>query len=249
VVCGGSRDLLIAVLVLLVPLLPCLVLPATMGGDAPATSPAELLRYEALPAGAPSESRAEVVDVRIVQDHGNFTYAATITSVESVERVKIETDAEGRFLSGARDLSEAKGRQTSSQKLWREGQTVYVERGEGARSTEVAIPRSRTVAVDGSLLVLLRFFPFDTGTEWTLFMVDFSGASVTVSLRQTGTERVSVPAGLFLCYRIELVVQIPILRPTFTYWVAAEKPHFLVKSVGKRGPFTPMYLTVLTSLG
>ncbi len=102
-------------------------------------------------------------------------------------------------------------------------------------------------AVDGSLLVLLRSFPFSQGKEWNVFMVDFSGYAITVTIRQAGIEKVAVPAGEFECYRIEVVVDIPIFHPKVTYWLSARKPNFLVKHQGKKGPFTPSYITSLVS--
>ena len=76
-------------------------------------------------------------------------------------------------------------------------------------------------------------------------MVDFSGETVTVTVRQAGKDVVVVPAGEFQCFRIEVIVHIPILRPKLTYWVTTDEPHFMVKSIGKRGPFTRTYVTVL----
>jgi hypothetical protein len=102
--------------------------------------------------------------------------------------------------------------------------------------------------VDGSLLLLFRSFPFDRSVTWFLFMVDFSGASITVELRQAGVESVIVPAGTFECYRMDVVVGIPLLRPRIIYWVTKKAPHFLVKSIGKRGPFTDSYETFLLSV-
>jgi len=102
-------------------------------------------------------------------------------------------------------------------------------------------------AVDGSLLVLLRSFPFNQGKEWNVFMVDFSGYAIKVAVRQAGMEKIAVPAGEFECYRIEVVVDIPIFHPKVTYWLSARKPNFLVKHQGKKGPFTPSYITSLVS--
>ena len=49
-------------------------------------------------------------------------------------------------------------------------------------------------------------------------MVDFSGLSITVTYSQAKEERVAVPAGTYDCYRIELVVDIPLLKPKIIYW-------------------------------
>jgi hypothetical protein len=96
-------------------------------------------------------------------------------------------------------------------------------------------------------LCRVRSFPFDKPREWRVFMVDFSNNKVTVTVRQTGVEKVTVPAGEFECNRIEVVVELFIIRPKITYWISRESPHFLVKHQGKKGPFTPTYVTDLVS--
>jgi len=57
-------------------------------------------------------------------------------------------------------------------------------------------------------LALLRFFPFTEEKRWNLFMVDFSGYSISVTVLQEGREKITVPAGEFECYRLVLVVNI-----------------------------------------
>jgi hypothetical protein len=56
-----------------------------------------------------------------------------------------------------------------------------------------------------------------------------------------------VPAGEFECYRIEMVVDLPIFHPKVINWISTQKPNFLVKYQGKKGPFTPSYITSLVS--
>ena len=112
---------------------------------------------------------------------------------------------------------------------------------------EVHPPPDKELAVDGSLLALLRFFSFNAGRARNFFMLDFSGYSITVTVHQEAIEKISVPAGEFECYRLVAVVNIPVLKPKITYWLGTQKPHFLVKHEGKRGPFTPSYSTVLVS--
>jgi hypothetical protein len=78
-------------------------------------------------------------------------------------------------------------------------------------------------------------------------MVDFSGYSIPVAVRQSGIENIIVPAGKFECYRMQVVVGLPIIKPTLIYWLTTDEPHFLVKNIGKRGPFTSAYVTSLVS--
>jgi hypothetical protein len=134
--------------------------------------------------------------------------------------------------------------------MWRENDTVVVERSwRGTQKRkEYILPEDKQLAVDSSLLVLLRSFPFNKNEEWKIFMIDFSQYSVKVTVRQSGTEPVTVPAGTFDCYRIEVIVNFFIFRPRITYWLSKERPHFLVKHSGKRGPFTPSYIASLVAI-
>ena len=63
--------------------------------------------------------------------------------------------------------------------------------------------------------------------------------------RQAGIERITVPAGEFSCYRVEIRIHILILNPTTVCWVSTEKPHFVVRYEGKRSLFGPKYTTTL----
>jgi hypothetical protein len=158
-------------------------------------------------------------------------------------------DRKARFVAGARSAFQSPDKSVSRERIWRDRNTVFVERateGEMKRKEHRLRP-DRELAVDGSLLALLRFFPFGEEKVWNLFMVDFSGYSISVMVQQEGGEKITVPAGEFECYRLVLVVNIPILKPRITYWLWTQKPHFLVKHQGKRGPFTPSYTTSLVS--
>ena len=54
--------------------------------------------------------------------------------------------------------------------------------------------------------MVLRFFPYESATRWDLFMIDFSGKAVAATARQTGIEPITVPAGEFSCYRMEVII-------------------------------------------
>jgi hypothetical protein len=158
-------------------------------------------------------------------------------------------DKEARFVSGIRSSRQRPDGPVQQEKIWRGRHRVVVERltEGGIRRKEHRVPLGKELAVDGSLLALLRFFPFDEGKNWNLFMVDFSGYSVTVTILQEGREKIAVPAGEFECYRLATVVNIPVLKPRITYWLSTRKPNFMVKHQGKRGPFTSSYTTSLIS--
>jgi len=44
-----------------------------------------------------------------------------------------------------------------------------------------------------------------------------------------------------------MVVDLPIFHPKVINWISTQKPNFLVKYQGKKGPFTPSYITSLVS--
>jgi len=207
----------------------------------------ETYDYEAVPIG--KESDKEELELTLSFEEDSSEYASTIVSPKSDERISIKMNKEGQLISGTRSLLRGPGGPTE-EKIWRDGNAAYVEQTSGPdkKTKQLDIPEGKTLAVEGSLLVLLRFFPYDSATEWDLFMIDFSGRSVTATARQAGIERITVPAGQFSCYRMEVIIHASILRPTIVCWVTAEKPHFVVKNEGKRGLFSPKYITTLVDM-
>jgi hypothetical protein len=112
----------------------------------------------------------------------------------------------------------------------------------------VNVPPGAEPAVDSSLLLLLRSFPFGTPAVWRLLMVDFSQVTIAATVSHVATERIRVPAGEFECHRMEVVVALGPLKPRVTFWISSAEPHFLVRHEGKKGPFTPYYETSLLSI-
>jgi hypothetical protein len=202
--------------------------------------------YEAVPVTGET-GKKETVEIEIRHSEKNIHYHAKILSLISHEEIRIETDKEGKFISGTRQvLSYDQGLRTE-EKIWRDKDKVFIE-GDSAGKLKTFTPVEDTgFAVDGSLLLLLRLFPFEKGEIWKVFMVDFSGNAITVEVHLAGREIITVPAGTFECYRMEVIVGIPLLRPRILYWLTKDEPHFLVKNVGKRGPFTDTYVTTLIS--
>jgi hypothetical protein len=190
-----------------------------------------------------------LTEITLADEDSSITYISKTISPEDIEDITIHMDREGRFISGSRITSSRQNEELQQEKVWIADHKAYVERGTGEekKRKEHELPQNAQVAVDGSLLVLLRSFPFNEGEEWNVFMVDFSGYAITVRARQAGIEKVLVPAGEFECYRMEIVVDIPFFHPKVTYWLSVRKPNFLVKHQGKKGPFTPSYITSLVS--
>jgi len=210
----------------------------------------ERYRYEALPVAEERDTRKETIEIELVAEGIELEYISKVISAKSIETIKIKMDREGGFISGERSISGPSMEEVTEEKIWRDNNKAYIERvtDRDEMAKEIDLPKDKMFAVDGSLLILLRSFPFESETQWSIFMIDFSGPSVTVSAHRAGIERITVPAGEFECYRIEVIVYIPIFRPTITYWITKEKPHFLVKNIGKRGPFTATYITSLVSI-
>jgi hypothetical protein len=231
-------------------LLLCLLCFAFAAGDEACakSESAEKYRYEAVPLGD-EEGQAEAVDMEVMRSGLNLRYRTKSVSPAGLEEIEIETDLTGRFVSASRRFSPARSETISAEKIWREGEKAYLKKGmePGGTVRSFDLPPEKSFAVDGSLLILLRDFPFGRDEAWPIYMVDFSGSSVTVTVRQTRIERVTVPAGTFDCYKMEVTVEIPVFRPRIIYWVTKKEPHFLVKSMGKRGPFTHSYVTSLLS--
>jgi hypothetical protein len=185
----------------------------------------------------------------ITNDYGSLLIVRT-NRKDNLEILKISTDQKGRFSSGTREIFLPHAVETRKDQLWHDGRTVSIARrvGNGRKIRKLKIPENIPLAVDASLLYLLRSFPFDTEAQWRIFMVDFSGHSVRITARHTRTEMVIVPAGDFDCYRIEVTVNLPIFQPKILIWLIKSEPHFLVKHSGKRGPFTPTYETTLKTI-
>ena len=226
----------------------CLAMPGPARSQAPPgsaeNSRVQELHYEAIPNGR--AEKKEKVTMVITETPSGLDLLSRGFSMEKVEEVSFHMDREGNFISGNRLVVVREDEQAHQESIWKNGSRVFYERDGKIRNHD--LPPDKPLAVGESLLVRLRFFPFDGGKEWRLFMVDFSGTSVTVTIRQAARETVAVPAGVFECYRMETVVDIPILRPKITFWLAVKPPHVMVRHEGKRGPFSPSYRTSLISL-
>ena len=180
----------------------------------------------------------------------NLFYTSKIIRPENCEEIKIKMKPNGEFISGIRKISNQSRKIMNRDENIKDGDKLYMKSYSDRKKKikENKIPKDKLLAIDASLLVLLRSFPFNENKIWDVFMVDFSRYSVTVNIQQTGVENVVVPAGEFECYCIEVVVNFFIIHPKIKYWITKKKPHFLVKHVGKRGPFTLNYITTLVSM-
>ncbi|MBI5624514.1 MAG: DUF3108 domain-containing protein [Elusimicrobia bacterium] len=208
---------------------------------------AERYVLKSFPADGQGSRLEETVSADYVFDPSGVTYSSRMVSERRVEEVVIRTDPEARLIEARRRVLDAQGREASSETISVKGEVAQVRRLVKGRTRSSTIPLKPGMepAADASLLLLLRREALSAGLRKRYFMIDFSGRSVTVTAAGLGIETLDVPAGRFDCARIEVTVDVPILKPRITYWLSATSPHFLVQHHGKRGPFTRTFTTVL----
>ena len=206
--------------------------------------------YEAIPTKDKGKDLKEFIEIRLIHSDQQIICNLKRRSSEAQEIIKIETSSDGKFHSATKDKIDNFGKYIHIAEIFRDEENVYVRQfSNGSLKTkEYSILRGKPLAVDASLLLLMRFFPFDKNMEWDVFMVDFSQSSISVRVVQADIENIVVPAGEFECYRMEVSVIFFIFRAKITYWITKKKPHFLVKHIGKRSPFTTSYTTSLVSV-
>ena len=213
--------------------------------------PAEQYRYSVAPRGDDSPVMSEQIHTRVYHGPDGVRYESDTYRYQRVERVRIYTDAGGRFRAAVRETRADGEVNASVDSVWTDQGRVWVERRTGGKKKvkDFQLLIDQELAVDASLLLLLRRLPFDEGIERRLFLVDFTQRKVNAVVRHRGIESVSVPAGTFRCHRMEVEVEMLLIKPKLTFWLATEAPHFLVRHEGRRGPFTKVYETVLESTG
>ncbi|HLD30445.1 MAG TPA: hypothetical protein VJC03_08880 [bacterium] len=211
--------------------------------------PVEKYTYEAVPQTGGSSRKIESILVEILSKPGEIVYISQITGHKKEESFRIETDSMGELRIAERKTFFSKDKTVNLQKIERRAGKLFLSEINGGKTEqkEYVLSGNRKVAVDASLLILMRLFPFGTDSAENFFMMDFSRKSITVTVRPAGIETVNVPAGEFECYRMEVTVNLFLLKPRMLYWITKKPPHFLVRHEGKRGPFTPSYRTVLVS--
>ncbi len=231
--------------------IPLLLMPVLFGGhlyaakaESEATTHNEEYSYATEPVGR--EDGREQLKALLSFGDDRVLLSTEMSSPRAEEQIRLKMEADGSLVSGTRRRIERSGT-VSEEKLWRDANKVYLEQSSADRreTSALDIPEGAILATEGSLVVLFRSFPYDSGTRWRLFLVDFSGRSAAGTASQAGVEHVTVPAGEFTCFRIEIVFHLPVVRPKVICWFAKEQPHILVKSIGKRGLLTPTYLTEL----
>ncbi len=206
--------------------------------------------YQAMPAGSRNESDKRDIEMEFVHSETHCRFSMKSISKKEKENINIDLNLEGEFISGSRRVEDSSGKLKSLSSIWREQQSVFMKResGRSLKTKEYQLPKDKPLAVDGSLLYLLRSFPFDQGIEWKVFMIDFTQGSVSIKVRQAGVQQIHVEAGSFECYRMEVIVRVLVFRPKIIYWISKKSPHFMVKHYGKISPLSRTYETNLVSI-
>jgi hypothetical protein len=215
--------------------------------SSPADTLVERYVYLAHPEHADSGS-AENHVVTITTTPAGAKYAFEIRYADgSFERGVIHATRTGEFVSATRRRFGPEGARIETDSLRVEGETLVMEseRDGKIKTSRADLPRERPLAVDASLLLWMRGFPFGQGDAIDVFMADWSHRTVNVDVRDRGIETVTTPAGTFACRRMEVTVRVLVFRPKITFWIAVDAPHVLVQHRGKRGPFTPVFETRL----
>ena len=133
--------------------------------------------------------------------------------------------------------------------------TVQFERKREGRAQEVkqlaAPPDTLTVEGIGGIL---RFLPFDNWRPFTMHLVTNEPQLYEVKIEMRGKEQVKTSAGVFECFKIELVPQLGVLEvlrpfvPKTYFWFSVAPPHFWVRYQGtENGRGTPQIVMELKS--
>lgn len=169
---------------------------------------------------------------------------------DKLEDTNLIIDNKGIIFSGTRKTTYRNSRKSRLESLRKEGTKIYIKSIYNSRTKtdEIELPEELPCAVDVSLLYLFRISIMHLADGLKVFMVDFSGRSTKVLVKNTGTDKIIVPAGEYTCYRIDVKIRFLIFFTKITYWITKDEPHFLVKHEGKLGPFTRRYVTELVKI-
>src|SRR3989339_152557 len=206
----------------------------------------EKYTYIEVPKNAVDNSQNEIVKMELIHDATNTICTSVETKNNGKEIIKIGMHRGGNFVSASSENIDSNGKLLKKEEIWRDNQNVFVSRK--GKIKKIKMPADIPLDVDASLLINMRMFPFEKkGIVLKVFMVDFSGSSIFLEIRNAGEENIIVPGGGFLCYKMEAIINLYIFHPKITFWITKNKPHFLVKHMGKKGPFTKSYTTSLVS--
>jgi hypothetical protein len=156
---------------------------------------------------------------------------------------KTFTDASGRAL-----LTEKKTIDKSAMKARFE----RVRTGE--RPETKSLPITPATLVSEGIAGVLRFLPFDHWRPFKAQLLTNEPQIYDMKIEIRAKERIKTPAGVFECYKIELVPQLGILNvvrpfaPKAYFWFTVAPPHFWVRYEGpETSPSSPHIVMELKS--
>jgi len=178
----------------------------------------------------------------------NLECRAEITGADIAESAVARVTQDG-YLIAAQQRSRRHGNETSAKVTTVEDGVLMSRTENGKETVKRAAPSpGQPVLCDLSILGYFRVAAPATGTTARVLMADYTQRTAPASVRNRGDETVTVPAGTFVCHKIEVTVETVFYRKRFSYWITQEPPHFVVKHIGIRGASTPEYSTVLLKL-
>jgi hypothetical protein len=175
-----------------------------------------------------------------------WSLEAIWTAENSFSPVRVEktfTDANGRTLmTEKKTVDRATSRATFER-------TRMSERPE----TKV-VPVTPATLVGEGIAGVLRFLPFDHWRPFKTQILTNEPAVYDLKVEMRGKERITTPAGVFDCYKVELVPQLGLLNvvrpfaPKVYFWFTVAAPHFWVRYEGpETSPSSPHIVMELKS--
>ena len=207
-------------------------------------TPSEHYEYIIRPLSDTARVHESKIVFELYKENGVILLTKKSSQDERGELIDIRVKDDGTFITGTRQYED---RPDYLESISLRAGTVLTARGslKSGKIKHLRLEPGKLFAADISLLYLFRNFPFGRGVQWDVLMMDFSRYSITVAAKESGEELVKVPAGEFECYRMEVTVNALLIHPKITYWLSKDPPHFLVKHIGKVGPFTRQFITEL----
>ena len=128
------------------------------------------------------------------------------------------------------------------------------------RTSAVGKPLTRSLQITRATLVgegiagILQFLPFEQWHPFTSELLSNEPEVYNVKIELRGKERIKTPAGVFECYKIELVPQLGLLNilrslaPKIYFWFSVSSPHVWVRYEGPEStPGSPHVVMELKS--
>ena len=215
-------------ILILLPILACLSAAALASSESGQlalkdVNPQEVYSYNSVPSGG---GDAESIDIRVSNENGKKIYhSLTRTKGGKLDEVKVETDNAGQFTSGVSRITDPAGNRAEKLQGVALGQQDlpgrFLQTGISRRSR---YPREWTP----HWMDLSLFDPFlieSKKTSEEILLVTFSGKSVKLLVNDKGPESITVPAGQFVCRRIEVAVPVFYFIARITLWISQEAPY------------------------